>query len=276
MTLSHKTLSRLRTAAAAVLLGLTAASCSQISEPDRRIPVPPAEVKRAVLIEDYTGQNCINCPTAHEVIDELVAQFGEAVIPVSIHAGGLAIGVDKTRFPVNYIGLKTEQGQQMNDRLAITQWPMGTVNGGATMPESGWAAAVRNAMGQESVLDVKLSAKMQPDSLISIEAVLSPRADFKGQFQLWVVESGIVARQRLLDGSTDKEYVHNNVFREAVGGIDGQAVQLTKGLHQTVEASTKLRYNDQERWNADNLAVVAVVRNADGTVAQCARAKMSR
>ena len=35
-------------------------SCTEIDENDRLIYVKPAEIKKHVLIEDFTGQRCVN------------------------------------------------------------------------------------------------------------------------------------------------------------------------------------------------------------------------
>lgn len=40
---------------AAILMALTLTSCSEIDENERIIYVKPAEVKKHVLIEDFTG-----------------------------------------------------------------------------------------------------------------------------------------------------------------------------------------------------------------------------
>ena len=45
---------------ATAAMAMAAASCSNIDEGDRLIYVKPAEVGRAILIEDFTGQKCIN------------------------------------------------------------------------------------------------------------------------------------------------------------------------------------------------------------------------
>ena len=51
--------------------------CDEVSESDRLIYVKPAEVSRAVLIEDFTGQRCINCPNAADEISRLQEEYGE-------------------------------------------------------------------------------------------------------------------------------------------------------------------------------------------------------
>ena len=46
-------------------------SCDNVAEDDRSSNFLPIEADRAVLIEDFTGQNCLNCPVAHEKIEEM-------------------------------------------------------------------------------------------------------------------------------------------------------------------------------------------------------------
>ena len=59
------------------LLTLTMSACSYIDESDRLIYVKPADVKRRVLLEDFTGQRCVNCPKASDEIKALQEQYGE-------------------------------------------------------------------------------------------------------------------------------------------------------------------------------------------------------
>ena len=55
-----------------LLAALFLASCSHIDEDERLIYVKPAPVERSVLIEDFTGQMCINCPLATQEIEKLI------------------------------------------------------------------------------------------------------------------------------------------------------------------------------------------------------------
>ena len=46
-------------------------SCSEVIPEDERYEELPAiEAKRRILLEDFTGQFCSNCPEAHKVIRE--------------------------------------------------------------------------------------------------------------------------------------------------------------------------------------------------------------
>lgn len=49
---------------AGMALAASLTACDDIKESDRYIEVPAAKVERTVLLEDFTGQNCTNCPAA--------------------------------------------------------------------------------------------------------------------------------------------------------------------------------------------------------------------
>lgn len=249
-------------------------ACDDIDTADRFIETAPVEVARTVLLEDFTGQRCSNCPEAHERIEALVEQYGDNIIPVSVHAGGLAISVDRTNFEYNYVGLMTADGSSYDSRYNTLQtWPAGTVNRGSTLNHSSWAAAIRNAISEETNLSISLTATVNDGGTISIASTLKPTANLKGNYQLWITEDGIVARQKLPDNSDDNNYVHNHVFRAAVNGTWGEETALTSGVKTDLTHSIAVRNTDKERWDVNNLSVVAFFYNESGVV-QAARTKV--
>ena len=63
-------------------------ACDNVSLDERLTYIEPPEAGRAVLIEDFTGQYCVNCPRATEEIERLVEEYGDSVvIAVAIHSG---------------------------------------------------------------------------------------------------------------------------------------------------------------------------------------------
>jgi hypothetical protein len=54
-----------------LLSALTVVACNHIDESERLIYVKPEAAKRVVLLEDFTGQRCVNCPKGTEVFDQL-------------------------------------------------------------------------------------------------------------------------------------------------------------------------------------------------------------
>lgn len=254
---------------ATAAMAMAAASCSNIDEGDRLIYVKPAEVGRAILIEDFTGQRCINCPTGTEIINGIVETYGEDnVIAVGIHSGPLGFaGNSKT------VGLMTDTGNEY-----YTRWDkenkMGqpwVIFNRKTSPDShynNWAAMVGTIISEKANLSVKIDNAYDAATrtLTTTVGAFGTNGTVNGKLQVWIVEDGIKALQMMPDGKPNKEYMHNHVFRAAVNGTWGEDVTVKEG-----ETTTKqYQYKLPETWNADNIAVVAFVYN-DGGVENVAK-----
>lgn len=254
---------------ATAAMAMAAASCSNIDEGDRLIYVKPAEVGRAILIEDFTGQRCINCPTGTKIINGIVDTYGEDnVIAVGIHSGPLGFaGNSKT------VGLMTDTGNEY-----YTRWDkenkMGqpwVVFNRKTSPDShynNWAAMVGTIISEKANLSVKIANAYDAATrtLTTTVGADGVNGTVNGKLQVWIVEDGVKALQMMPDGKSNKEYIHNHVFRAAVNGTWGEDVTVKEG-----ETTTKqYQYVLPEAWNADNIAVVAFVYN-DGGVENVAK-----
>lgn len=248
---------------ATAAMAMAAASCSNIDEGDRLIYVKPAEVGRAILIEDFTGQKCINCPTGTEIINSIVETYGEEnVIAVGIHSGPLGFaGNSKT------VGLMTDTGNKY-----YTRWDkenkMGqpwVIFNRKTSPDShynNWAAMVGTIISEKANLSVKIANAYDAATrtLTTTVGADGVNGTVNGKLQVWIVEDGVKALQMMPDGKSNKEYIHNHVFRAAVNGTWGEDVTVKKGETTTKQYSYVL----PEAWNADNIAVVAFVYNDGG------------
>lgn len=64
-------------------------SCDSVERPDRWREDPHAIVpQRNVLLVDFTGQRCSNCPAAADLVHSLTAgAAGARIIPVAVHGG---------------------------------------------------------------------------------------------------------------------------------------------------------------------------------------------
>ncbi len=254
-------------AAATASLLFVAASCDDVSVADRYIDIPAVKVSRTVLLEDFTGQNCVNCPSAHTVIEALEEQYGDHLVAVSIHAGVFGISADNKR----YTGLMQEEGNIYNDRYGIDEYPKGVVDG-HTPPINAdqWAAAVYNDIQQMTPLTINLDAAAGENGEIVVECTMTVTENIAGTLYVWLTESGIIARQEDKDQGRIPEYVHNNVFRACVNGVDGEGVVLTVGNTKTVTYAIPVKETETEKWEVANMSAVAFVKNSSGVV-QAAR-----
>ena len=234
-------------------------SCDTVKEEDRLIYVKPAEVKRSVLIEDFTGQRCVNCPTATEEIEKLQEEYGDAVIAVGIHSGpfGHRTTMNSARLP-----LCTETGDEYYTHWGIEYQPGVKINRGAPIYSSAqYAAVVREALEQTTPVEMSLSAEYHPETKtvdIAINAFTSE--DVNGKLQVWVTENNIVSAQMMPDGSQKTDYLHQHVFRTSVtNDIYGDNFSIDEGT--TKSASYTMTLDDE--WNPENVTIVAFICNAN-------------
>lgn len=254
-------------AAALCVSAMTA--CNDIDVNDRFIDLPPVEGNRVVLLEEFTGQKCVNCPNAHDVISDLTAQYPDNFIAVSIHAGSDMNAYGEDQLP-NGLGLRTPDGAAYGEAYKISAFPAGVVNrtsGVTTMDQ--WASLIRTEMAKPFDLDLKIKARLSADGKkIEVTADASPYANIDGHLQLWVVESGIVSLQYTSKG-IDAQYVHNHVFRGVVNGHNGEPVKLVTREPQQFSAEVEVG----QYWNPENLSIVGFVYTGSGVV-QAAHAEV--
>lgn len=247
-------------------------SCDEVeNEQDRFISLGEVDVKRNVLLEDYTGQFCTNCPEAHEIADALKTQYGDALVVVSIHATS-AFGISESNG-----GLMTDDGN-----VYLSQWddvnnvslPMGVINRTSGLCKaSDWAANVRTALEQETQVELTLSVDttVTGDSIrttVNIDHSLT--ADVK--LQLWVIEDSIIARQSTTTG-TNRQYVHNRVYRGAINGVGGEVMSLQENiLSESIVRTTPIK----ETWTAENLSVVGFIYTDNDGVLQVVQSKINQ
>lgn len=267
-------------------------SCDDIKPDDRYIPGEAITAERAVLLEDFTGQYCVNCPQAHDVIKQLEEQYGkDKVIAVSIHSGGFGISTSQTNFGLNFVGLMTEEGNTIMTSYGIESFPMGIINFGRPEVYDLWPTSVRNALMVPTDVQIDLKAEFVPTPTdevgdedsdeytdgyfgnIEIEAEVMSGSSRTVNVQFWITEDNIVALQKSLD-KTIPDYVHDNVFRaQVLNGLRGESYSLTGGVEKVVDGSIATRWTDKERWEVKNLSVVAIVSDKTG-VLQVKRVKL--
>lgn len=235
-----------------------------IDEEDRYIETGPVNVERKVLLEEFTGQTCTNCPDAHKIIENLEEQYGDDLIVVSIHAGHFGI--------MKPYGLMQEEGDTYANRWNITAYPAGVINRNSGVENmSQWSATIMEDFKQTTDLQLSLEAQLSDDGKkIEVFTTMVSPDNLQGSLQLWVVENGITALQ--FDGNDVRmDYVHNNVFRGCVNGVWGEEIPLAGGVIKYVSNEVAL----DEEWVVDNLRIVGFYYNTSGVV-QVERCKIAK
>lgn len=275
------------------LLCALCVACDYVSDSERLIYVEPpviggddepSVVGHNVLIEDFTGQSCINCPNATLEIANLQKAYGhDNVVAVGLYSGSFG----RSRRGVPY-ALTTEVGDEYFTHWGLDSQPIGMVNRQSPSDYADWATQVRAILEQKSRVKLEPTATYNTSSrTITVKVVSTAMEEaVDGKIQVWLTEDDIVAFQYQPDGSSDKNYVHNHVFRDVLNGTWGTDFHLDKAEEKTEQftyaipegklwtSADPIPTDDVPKyWNVENMHVVVFVYN-DGGVEQVEYVKL--
>ncbi|MDZ4824056.1 MAG: Omp28 family outer membrane lipoprotein [Flavobacteriales bacterium] len=233
---------------------------------------PQATVLTNVLLEDFTGQQCGNCPPANILARDLDTLFGERLSIVTIHAGSLAAtGPD---YPNDYT---TPEGDFYWSQLAFQAYPEGRINrkGGPSnfFTTPAWEDEITESLAVPGVLDLQLAAEYVAENQhLNVHVYSRFTEAMPDAFRLvvLVIESKIVDHQ-LWYGHIPPEvpdYVHYHMLRGSVTGASGEIVFTNPDADATLVSSYSMDWN--AAWIAENCAVVAFIFNeSTGAIVTC-------
>lgn len=235
--------------------GLALTACSNIDEDDRLIYVEPQQVDKRVLIEDFTGQRCVNCPSATAVIEQLQESYGaDNVIAVAIHSGPFGKGTP----------LRTDTGDYYYNKWGVKNQPTGMIDRrGLESNYLLWTSAVIEEISKKAPIQLDGECSYdEKSSSASITINAESMADVNGTLQVWLVEDGIVSPQFKPNNVVDNEYVHNHVFRTTVNDKDGDTFTMSVGEKKAVPFTVQIN----KEWKAANMYAVAFVSDPTGVL----------
>ena len=245
----------------ALLAGtLMLAGCEESIPADKRYtPISNSKPVRSVLVEEYTGENCINCPNGHvalEAIEELYntpenLEQGVGVVAVGIHIPNWGRPVDKGGF------IAPEAESLTPDEVNPPQAQVNRRSG--LLDRNDWAKFIKEAIATPTRVTFVNSvlAEQRGDQMVITGAVHSVENFNDTRLHVWVVEDNIVSRQRQPDGSMVADYVHMNVFRGCVNGVKGSEFTLSRNDDRRFSFT----YPIAAEWKPENLRVVVFVES---------------
>lgn len=260
------------------LSALTFTACDEMDS-DKRFSGPiEVEAKKNVLVEDFTGQKCINCPKAAEEIARLQQVYGERLIAVSIHGGSLSLSENASP-----AGLANTQGDDYVSHWGINSFPKGWVDrSGATIDFEQWGASIVNRFSVAPKVDIVVTPTTTVDAnttSVAFNVDVTGLENAQGKLQVWLTESNVKAIQLMPDGERNKDYLHNHVFRASVSAPYGDDMTIVKGETQSKSYTYSFpdftNLKNKTPWNPQNMAIVAFFYNETDGVMQVVDCKLA-
>lgn len=244
-------------------------SCDNISEEDRYIPVdkpvlPPHSVAKTVLVQEFTGVKCVNCPTGAEELHKAQEQYPGQVIVVGMHPYSVAVNTE----PFNN-DMRSQEAEVMYETYKPDAFPCAVFNG-TTMSTSvnSWLTTVTNLVAEEAHMTIDASCDYDESNRnLKVDYAINFTSDVNKDLSVmvWIVENDIVGIQNMPGGMPNPKYVHNHVLRASLNGDWGQKLGNSFKNGQLEEGTASITlYNGEDgplkpAWVAENCQVVVWV-----------------
>ncbi|GAB1404829.1 MAG: Omp28 family outer membrane lipoprotein [Lentimicrobiaceae bacterium] len=270
-----------------IALVLAFAGCDKIDEPytntiktadTTACPVPEfpdvLSVEKRVLLEDYTGQTCVNCPEAAAIAHNLKNIHGERLVVLSVHAGYFAEPYNSGLYTYDF---RTEAGNIWNTFYGVIFNPIGIIDrkgypGNQLVPMTGWSAKVATALSETPLVDLQLINTWDGESRklcthVKTRFITPVNKDLK--LIVVLTESKIIKPQK--NSNTELgpipdivDYEHNHVLRGAITLPWGTSV-AKKDIPNTESVIKSFMTSLDEEFVPENCTVVAFIYDESNT-----------
>lgn len=252
----------------------TIVACDVIDNPIKEGGQPSSPdsttVVRKVVIEDFTGHQCKNCPDAAKKIKELQAAYGTDVVAVAVHAGPSNFTGTNADYPTDFT---TAQGTDIFSFFNIPALPMGMVSrdnytgtgNGHLKTYQSWPAAAASLLDSVARFTVVPTASYNQSSRqVSVEVTGEALANYASDLMVvvMVLESHIISPQLMPDNTRNPDYEHNHVLRTSLTPTFGNLIKASPIIAGDTYSAQFTGTLDAS-WNDKNCEILAYVYNAD-------------
>lgn len=278
---------------AVVILVFTWSACDKVDEPlqlvneqdinlDLDLPFDSVVIThKQVLLEDFTGHKCVNCPGAAINAHNIAEENDHKLIIYSVHAGYYAVPDETGNYTADF---RCETGNEIFNSYVITGWPAGTVNrvefdGNEILGGGDWEAAVNTELEKENVIDMTLKNYYDPDKnevTVIVASTFLQQLDGKYNLVVLIVEDHLLSWQKNNEpgiGPTPdwENYEQRNVIRDGISSTFGSyfTADGTITIGETYETPFSYTLNDE--WVTENCNIISyIIHEETGEILQVA------
>lgn len=253
-------------------------ACNQINNPlkdrqegtcgDENLPIPI----RKILMEDFTGHRCPNCPEAAIILEDIHDDYCDHIIPIAVHVSFFAEPHDPD-FPEDF---RTETGTTLNDFYGVSNQglPGGLINrtelnGNIVLGRDNWRSAVNEIYNITPDVNIIIESVYEQNSntiTATIKTEFLKDINESVNLGLYLTEDSIIAPQQ--DGATYTEnYLHRHMLRKGINGAFGEKILNSAKKGDTFEKVFTI--NPDAEWDIHHIELVAFIsKNSSNEIIQ--------
>ncbi|MDR0763367.1 MAG: Omp28 family outer membrane lipoprotein [Bacteroidales bacterium] len=250
-----------------ILALLVFSACDRIPADQRETPSEelPAWQGQYVLLEDFTGVRCVNCPAAAEQIEILKTVFGDKLIVVGLHPEITALNRPLNPSPDtngNNPDLRNAQAEEFRSYYNIESLPTGIVmQKNNLLGKDEFYSQIVQYYARKAIANLNVSTSLTTDSTVNITANITFIDNYSGtgntHLSLMIIEDSIIVAQITPEG-TDRNYRQNHVLRGMATPVWGdQITGSTAAKNSTFNHSNSITLNKE--WRRNYLYIVAIL-----------------
>lgn len=234
------------------------------------------QMPKKVLVEEFTGVKCSNCPDGHAVLKTLQDKYKEKMIPISVHS--------------YFLGTPYGDEQNLTNKFAQSIWNLlggsekptagiDRIANGATksnFPRTDWDTKIAERLAVASsanIIDTIFFDNIRQKYIYQVKVEFTQETSEQLALAVAFTQSKIVATQ--LKGIVEiEDYDHEHVLRYMFTDIKGDALLFANGLSKYEKGRTyikqfeidvtKIRDRDGNKTlDAEELKNVIILENCE-------------
>ena len=190
---------------------------------------------RKVILEEFTGVNCVYCPQGHTIAQNIQNNNQGEVFLINIHSGGYANPNG------NQPDFRTQWGQAIANQSGLAGYPAGTINrqnfpgqeqgnnGTTALSRGQWAGASNTVLGQASYANTAVTAVVDVQTrimTIDVEAYYTDNSPLTtNKLNVAVLQNNTLGPQ--VGGNMGNNYVHQHRLIDLLTGQWGIDISNT-------------------------------------------------
>jgi hypothetical protein len=223
---------------------------------------------KKVLIEDFTGVRCPNCPKAAERIHKIDSMYPGKIVAVGIHVFNSVFTIPHD----DGFDFRTEPGTKIFEMLGKGGLPIGNVDrvvySGETselIREDKWETYTIQRLSEDVPVNITIEDSIYTEGTekyLIARVILHFHQDLPDDYYLTVglTENNIVAKQSMPDHTIKSDYVHKHVFRHLFTFFSGDQLEETIVKNLVFVKEFKVRIDEEYTgWKEENLNIFAFV-----------------
>lgn len=248
------------------ILSLLLHACEEI--PPTLNPIDPnsgggGPTPRKVLIEEFSGVKCVNCPAGSEAIENLITIYKDQLIPISIHAGFFAPPYAESKYDFRTTdgnNLLSYLGEPLGYPTAVVNRKKFTGEFDIQLAQNQWAGFIAQEAAQAPEISLTLNkiynaATRRLEVNVNVKT-LEPIDGSDIRLSVALTETNIIDVQ-LAPGGKVNDYKHKHVLRDFITNYDGNLIPEAQKEGAIITKS--FTYDIPEAWVAENCNIVVFV-----------------